>query len=314
MRILRTAACLGVALFSLAVVSAGCRAAVATAPAAEAPRPKPRTAHLVATGIVHGKVGTLVYVDRLRDRPAALKIVNAGYLAEVFDGAGLDPMRDLDRMFIAFTGITSEDRAVVIAQHKLSPDQLRAAVDALVAKSEPPGEWLKNLGMPAARVTVRGHTRVVALIDDEYVAVLPEPLAGEARKLLGTGGFPDPEGDESVSTIARDPAQSLRAPRVPRIPETISEARVTLRFGKDGSVDASVVGQSSSEQQAEQDARMMQDEVARATSVKVSIFRVQFFKQVPFRAEGKEVKSDLHLSADEVDKLLGMAELMRRHL
>lgn len=283
-------------------------------PVVEAPRPKPKNAQLLALQIVQGKVGTMVYVDRLRGRPAAVKLVQAGYLGDLFEGTGVDPMRDLERVFIASTGIKRSDRAVIVAQHKLDEPRLRAAVDTLVRRSDPPGAWLDDLGLPAARVTLHGHTRVVALVDDEYVAVLPESLAKEARQFLGTGGFPEPEGPEATVTVAQDPSETLRGPRLPSIPPSISSARIALRFGDDGSADAAADGESTSEQQAVQDAAEMGDAVDRATSMKISVLRVRFFKPIPFRAEGKHVKSDLHLSPEEIDKLMGMAELMRRNM
>ena len=44
--------------------------------------------------------------------------------------------------------------------------------------------------------------------------------------------------------------------------------------------------------------------------MRVSILRVRVFKPIPFRAEGTHVKSDLHLSPEEIDKLIGMAQLV----
>jgi hypothetical protein len=289
-------------------------AAPPTPQSAEAPRPKPKTAHLLALQIVQGKVGTMIYMDRLRGRPAAIKLAQAGYLGDLFEGTGVDPMRDLERVFIASTGITDHDRAVIVAQHRLQQAQLREAIDKLVARSTPPGAWLDDLGLPAARITLHGRTRIVAVVDDEYVAVLPEALAAEAKKFLGTGGFPDPDGPESVVTVAQDASHSLRAPRAPHIPDTISTARITLRFQDDGTVDAAGDGESTSAEQAVKDALALTDAVDRATSVKIAILRVRFFKPVPFRAEGSHVKTDVHLSPDEVDKLLGMAELFRRQM
>jgi len=310
----RLAMLLHVVAIALAPIGWSCKGWTGPAHPVEAPRPKPRNAHLVALQIVQGKLGTMVYVDRLRGCPAAEKLARAGYFADLLDGTGLDPMRDFDRVFVASTGITRDDRAVVIAQHKLTADRLRSAVDVLIARSEPPGAWLDGMGLPAARVTIHGHTRVIGMVDDDYVAVVPEPLAGQARLWLGTGGFPDPQSSAAIVSVARDPSTTLRAPRLPRIPQTVSSMRIELRCSEDGSVDASVDADSASEQQAEKDAATMTEEVARATSVRVAIFRVNLFKPVAFRSEGRHVKSDVHLTGEEVDKLVGMAELLRRSM
>ncbi len=307
----RLATLLHLVAMALAPIAWSCKGSTAPAPPVEAPRPKPRNAHLIALQMVQGKLGTMVYVERLRGRPAAEKLARTAYFGDLLDGTGLDPMRDFDRVFVASTGITRDDRAVVIAQHKLSPDRLRSAVGVLIARSDPPGAWLDGMGLPAARVTIHGHTRVIGIVDDDYVAVVPEPLAGQARLWLGTGGFPEPQTSAAIVSVARDPSRTLRASRLPRIPQTVSSMRIELRCSEDGSVDASADAESVSEQQADKDAATMTEEVARATSVRVAIFRVHLFKPVAFRAEGRHVKSDVHLTPEDVDKLVGMAELLR---
>jgi hypothetical protein len=287
------------AAVGLAVVSAAC---TPQKPAAEAPRPKPRTAAQIAESMVGAKLSTMVYVDRVRGHPVALRVAALEELKSTFEGTGIEPLRDLLQAVIASTGIHREDKAVVVAQHSLEEAKVRAALESMIARSEPKGVWL-DIGVPAAKLTVRGHTRVVALVEPGFVAVVPESLAKETLRLKGTGGFPEHKGKQAVIANVQEPSVTLRAPHAPEVPPTMQSARIEITLTSDGGADVLTVGQSTDASQAASDAATLTEEVERATSLRIAFIRVRVFKPVPFRAEGKEVKSDVHLTADEIEML-----------
>src|SRR5262249_9746943 len=142
------------------------------------------------------------------------------------------------------------EEAVVALEHAMDEPKLRGAIDMLVARSDPPGAWLTDVGVPAARVSVRGHKRVVAMPARNLLVVLPEALAKEAGKFSGSGGLPDPQGPEAAVATAAMPAQTLKAPRVPTLPDTLREARATLRLSDDGGADIDVEAESTTPEQA----------------------------------------------------------------
>ena len=57
--------------------------------------------------------------------------------------------------------------------------------------------------------------------------------------------------------------------------------------------------------QASADAAALTQAVDEATSVKVAFVRLRVFRSIPFAAQGAEVSSKVHLSAGEIDTLLG---------
>jgi len=179
-------------------------------PAAEAP--KPRNAAVLAQAIAGGKVSVLVYADRTRGHPIATRLAGLDLWGPVLDGTGIDPQKDLTRAFVTSPSVRSRD-AVVVLEHSLTPEKLKAGLDAMAARSDPPGAVLDGLGVPALKVTLRGHTRVVATIEPSFLVVLPEGKAGEAKRFVGTGGFPDPAGKEAAVATALEPARTLKAPR-----------------------------------------------------------------------------------------------------
>lgn len=279
---------------------------------AQAPKPKPRNADRLAVELAGAKLTSLLRMERLRGHALAPKLASLDEVRELLEGTGIDPVRDFERVFVASSGIHRDDKAVIVAEHKLSEDKLKLAIDALVARSQPSGGWIKDAAAPSARVSFRGHPRVIAAVAPSFVVVVPEAMAGELSRFEGTGGFPEQEGTATVITDVTDPAATLRVPHAPRVPETIKSARITIELSSDGGADVSADAQSASPEQAVEDARALTESIERATTVKVAFVRVRFFQPAPFTAEGDRLKSRLHLSAGEINTLLRFAPQWNR--
>lgn len=286
---------------SVGLGAAGCGGAPVEG--AAAPAPKPRDAADIARSVADAKIGVLVYVDRARSHPVSSRLAALDVWQPMLEGTGLDPQRDIERAYVASPSATGGDRTVVVAQYTPTEDQVKGAIDVMIGKSQPPGEWLNDVGVPAARVTVRGQTRVVALAAPSFLVVLPESKAKAAKRFAGTGGFPDPEGQEAAVATVVDPGRSLRAPNAPRVPDTLRKARATVTLSPDGGADVKVVGECESEAQAAADAEALTNEIDRATSLKVAFIKVRLFGPVEFKPEGSQVKSDVHLTSGDFDKL-----------
>jgi len=97
----------------------------------------------------------------------------------------------------------------------------------------------------------------------------------------------------------------VRGPRIPAIPPTISMLRAAITLDADGGADVMIDGPSAGPEQARADAAALTHAIDEATSIKVAFVRLRVFKPIPFIAEGAEVRSKVHLSAGEIDTLLG---------
>ncbi len=292
---------------SLAATALGCGAASPPPPEVAAPAPKARNAATIAWDIVHARVGALTYVERVRGRPIAARIQSLDLFRPYLEGTGIDPERDLDRAFVAAPATDRGDESIVVAQHHLSSDKIQAALGAMITSGRVSGEWIQGAAVPQARVTARGQTRILAIIEPDILVLLPESHALEAGRFIGTGGFPEPEGPGAVFASAIDPASSVRGQRVPAIPASISSLRAIVTLAADGSATIAVEGPSASPEQAIVDAAALSRSVDDATSVRVAFIRVRVFKQIRFFAEAESVKTNVHLSAGEIDTLVGAA-------
>ena len=293
----------------LGLVTISCGGATskpAEEPAVEAPKPRPRNAATIAQAIAGGKVSALVYAERTQGHPVAAKLAGMNLWGPLLDGTGIDPQKDLSRAFVTAPHVRAEHDAVIVLEHTLTPERLQAGLDALSARSDPPPSPLEGLGLPALEVTVRGHTRVVAVVEPSFLVVLPKDKASQARRFVGTGGFPDPAGPEAVVATALDPAETLKAPQAPRVPETVRSLEAKVVLEKDGGAELTLEGVSASEEQAPADARELTEAIDRATSFRISIVKVRVFDPVTFSAEGDRVKALRRVTPSEIERLFGL--------
>lgn len=283
----------------------GCGAAPAPESVVAVSPPKARNAAAIAWEIVHAKVGALTYVERVRGRPIAAKIQSLDLFRPYLDGTGLDPEKDLDRAFVAAPAADRSDESIVVAQHHLPTGQISLALEAMMASGRVTGAWLPGAVVPSARVTARGQTRILAIIEPDILVLLPEAHALEAGRFQGTGGLPEPEGPGAVFATAEDPANTVRGRRIPPIPPSIRSLSATITLADDGGAAVAIEGPSSSPEQASADADALTRSVDEATSVRVAFLRVRVFKPIHFFAAAERVKADVHLTAGEIDTLLG---------
>lgn len=305
----RAAFCLVVLLPALGLL--GCSASTPeqgpAAPSQPLPPPKPRNAHEIARALSGGGVEALVWMQRLRGHPLGARLGTIAQLRELFEGTGIDPARDLDRAFAVAPTIRSEDASIVVAEHSLPADRVRSAMDALVARSVPPGSWRTDLGPPAARVTVRGRARIVALAEENLLVILSESHAQDASRFVGCGGLPEPSGPEAVLASAVQPARTLAGVMPVRVPDSLQLIRSMLTPAPDGGADVHIDAQSTSAAQASADAAVLTREVARATTVDLGVVRWNVFEPIDFRPEQEWVRADRHLTPSELDKITALA-------
>ncbi|WP_437937723.1 hypothetical protein [Sorangium sp. So ce341] len=293
----------------LALAAVACGSAPSAAPVGvEAPPPpKPRNAAAIAQSIAGGKVSVLVFADRTRGHPIMARLAALDLWGPVLAGTGLDPERDLERAFITAPRADAAHEAVIVLEHNVPPERLKTGLDTLLSRSQPPGAEEGGLGVPAVRVTLKGHTRVVATVEPNFLVVLPVSRAREARRFIGTGGFPEPVGEEAALAAAIDPARTLRGPReAPRVPPTLRSLEATVTLAKDGGATVALDGASESPEDAARDAAFLNAEIERATSFRIAVVTVRVVDPVEFFAEGDRVKANRRVTPGEIDKLFAL--------
>ena len=287
----------------LAVACSGSNPVDPTSPSAASERPKDAAG--IAASLVDGRIQVLVHVDRVRPHPVGPKLLSLGPLPELLEGSSFDPLRDVTRAVVVANNARQE-RAVVFAEHTVDPAKIPTIVEELVQKSEPRGQVMGAAPDYQVKVSKKGREGVICFIGPRFVAVVPPDLAARCPAFDETGGLPGPRGEEAADVAVREPADSLRAANVPRIPPSVTglTAQVFLAEGGGATIDA--LGQSS-EATAAADAAELTRNVDAATSLNLGIFKVRAFGPVVFQPEGDKVKSRLALSPAEIEQLLSLA-------
>ena len=118
--------------------------------AARAPRDGPRSSAEVARGTVKGRVGVLVYVDRVRGHPLAKLPLTYEGVAALLDATGIDASTEIDRAFITAPNSDAREKVVVL-EHSVPQARVREGLNRLASGAKAPGN--------AASVEVSASTR-----------------------------------------------------------------------------------------------------------------------------------------------------------
>ena len=279
-------------------------------PADAPPPPPPRNAHEMAREIVQGEIGVLVHVDRVRKHKLAPRLQTLPGVGDTFEGTGIEPLRDVDRIFVAAKDASDREAVIMVAEHHVPPEKVKAAMQAMVDKSGEDGGFLTDYPVPAARVSVRGRKSVILAVNDTLMVVTSEVYAKGAAVLGKTGGLPMPNGKAAVTARANKPSESLKAKYAPAIPPTIEHATAEVTLGNDGGAFVNVVGQSTSAEQAKADATELTHNLEQAASVKVSVVRIRVFEPIAFHADGDQVKGERKIARSELERLIGLAGML----
>lgn len=274
----------------------------------DAEESKPRNAEQIAVSLVQGRIVARIFVERLRDHPVGPKLLKLGPVPDLLEGSKLDPLRDIQRAVIVSNN-AREERAIVFAEHSVPSDQIPALVAELADKSEPKGQVIGGAPNWTVKVSKKGREGVVCFVPPRFVVILPMDLQDKCDAFSETGGLVGPIADEAATIVVSQPADALRARRVPAVPPTVTELNAKVVLDKDGGATIDTVGQSTREAAAG-DAAMMTKGLDEATSVNLGIIRIRAFGPVVFRPEEDKVKSTLKLTSAELDQILSLADSM----
>ncbi len=278
----------------------------------DAPPPPPRDAHALAAGVVSAKLTALIHVDRVRGHPLAPQVAAFDAWGPIFDGTGISPLEDVDRAFVAAQSARDGKAIIAVAEHHVEPERIAAALDTLVTRSGGKGEHIEGFGFPAARVAFDGRESIVMAATPTLLAITSEPFANAAGCLKDSGGLPEPSGPEALFASALQPSATLKVRRGPKIPATIDRAHATITMKDDGGATVVFEGDSRDEAQAVEDAKALTKAVEDATTVKISFLKVRAFAPIAFKASGRKVVAERHVTQSEMQTLLGYAAMLSK--
>ena len=297
--------------------ASGCGSATKPAAIAPAKVERPRDTAQIAEEIAGGKVGALLYMDRVRSSPLAAKLDDAFRWRAWWEGTGVDPQRDVERVFGTAPSLEHPERGVWVTELNIPLDKLKHGLDVMFESKRLKGEWIAGARMPEAKVEMRDDsTRLVALVEPRWAVLLPEDREKDLSRFTTSGGFADPVGAEALVVYAFDPSKTLHNGRYASfdLPATLSSVTATIALTVDGGAEIGVDALSSNAEQAEKDAASLTAILDDATSIKVSRLKIHFVDPIVFRADGEHVRGRRTVPASEIESILAFTKPRKKPL
>lgn len=303
--------------------------AAATPDAGAQPQPTLRDPLAVAGGparaaTTDANVQVLIASDKLRKHelgPAFGRLLTSiPEWRSFFDGTGLDPIRDFDHLLLSGPQFRDTRKVVAVLDYNVPERRVRAALDTVVARSRPKGEWLTDLPFPAARARADRGDRVFALLSSaKLLVVMPaegKSLGAEAKlrltELKKKGRF---NRSSAVGIVLHllTPRNAFRGGPVD-VPESIQWLRLYVTPLADGGVDLALEALDGSPALAARHAAALTDTIESFRKPDLGVFSglgsVELFQPVKLEAQGAFLHAKLHVTRAQVRYV--MAEVEKR--
>jgi len=271
----------------------------------------------------NANVRALLYMDRIREHSLGPRI---GQLlrrtpqwGEFFGPAGVDPIRDVDRVLLAGPSLRNTANLVAVVEHHLPSDAVEAAFSGLVQSG---GEWLSHEPL-LARARADRADRLFASPGGRIVAVGPPSAEKSLKRLKKSLTFPaGPEG-VVAQLYVKELTQLAKLFRI-SLPASLEAGRVLLRPLEDGGVVLEVSIDDTDKKLAPEHAEALEVLITRATEVDLSRFGAlgafaafalggssqKFVQSVEFGAKSGKIEGKIRLTRSQLLTLLDLVDAM----
>lgn len=267
----------------------------------------------------NANVRLLLFNDRIRSLPIAPRlgrvITRLPQWRSFFGPTSLDPIRDVDRMYVAGPQFRVSNEVVAIVKYTVPQASMRKAIDGLVLR-EPKGEWLQT-SVPAARARADRADRVFVFPKPGLLMMVPPHLAEDAIKKAPGLELPAASGGAALIAFVANPWRALLGLRAPvELPKSIRKVTLTLSPAEDGGATLHIDATDESPDAARADAAMLTSAVNALTqqnlgAVGALLFgnsKMSFIEPVSLVASGSSIRGDSRVTPRQLDRLLGFAE------
>lgn len=264
----------------------------------------------------NANVRITLYTDKIRLNPLGARVgplLGSLYQWRDFFGpSGVDPIRDIDQIYIVGPQLRDSSNVVAILRHHLSPGKMRAALDRLVKADPQGGEWL-DAGVPVASAHADGAERRFVIANPQTVVVTP-PSAYAASVAAGkTLRLMPSRGPEAALIYLATPWRAFLGLPI-KVPESIAWARVRITPTPDGGATAEIEAEDASEESARDNAAYLTRTANALSQLNLGFLGSllgqsshRFIEHVAFSAEGKMIRGTASVTAAQLSMALDMA-------
>jgi hypothetical protein len=182
-----------------------------------------------ASELIEANVGALVHLDRVREHPTTFSIARLGGYEKLCEDAGLDPIFDVDRFFVAAVDLGS-CRETIVLRHHLSPARVDEVFERLAKNSKEPAAHITGLGTRAIAVKTRERPQVVFAPRPDHLVLIPRDAVERAGAFMRALALPPPQKGEAWAGWGSDGGWPLLGKFVPGL--VIPSASIVTYLGE----------------------------------------------------------------------------------
>jgi hypothetical protein len=264
----------------------------------------------------NANVRITLYTERIRQNPLGARLgplLGSLYQWRDFFGpAGVDPIRDIDQIYIVGPQLRDSSNVVAILRHHLPQAKMRAAIDRIVVADKLGGQWL-DAGVPVASAHADGSERRFVLANAETVVVTP-PSAYAATVAAGKLLHLMPsKGPEAALIYLATPWRAFLGLPI-KVPESIRWARIRITPTTDGGATAEIEAEDEDPEKAAQDATYLTRTADALSQLNLGFLGSllgqqshRFIEHIGFTADGKMIRGSATVTADQLSSAIDLA-------
>lgn len=266
-----------------------------------------------AKGVVDPNANVRILIDSERLRGHALAPRIGKMLGSVhqwrdfFGPTGIDPVNDIDRMFIVGPQLRDSSAVVAMIQHHIPKAKLREALDVLV-KRDPNGEWLDGK-VPVAKARADRASRYFVSPGANLLVVTPESALKSAERLKANIKLPTSPVPEVVWAHVETPWRAFIGLPVD-VPRSLRWAELRVSPDEDGGATIYFEAEDQDAAHARSNAAYLERSIASGLDLLASasnIFALLFggntkklFQRIEFHSEEARVLGKIEFSEAQV--------------
>jgi len=264
----------------------------------------------------NANVRITLYNEKIRGNPLGARIgpllASLYQWRDFFGPSGVDPIKDIDQIYIVGPQLRNSSNVVAILRHHLPAAKMHAAIDSLVRSDKLGGEWL-DAGVPVASAHADGAERRFVIANAQTVVVTP-PSAFSAAAAAGKQLTLRPsKGPEVALIYLATPWRAFQGLPV-KVPESIRWARIRITPTSDGGASAEIEAEDDNAETASESAAYLTRTANALSQLNLGFLGSllgqsshRFIERVGFTAEGKMIHGTASITADQLQTALDLA-------
>jgi hypothetical protein len=261
----------------------------------------------------NANVRITVYTEKIRAHPLGAQVGrllgSVHQWTDFFGPAGIDPIRDVDRILIVGPELRDSSGVVAVLKLNLPRARIQAALDAIVKADPEHGEWI-DAGIPAARAYADRAPRVFVLPAPGVVVVTPPSAEKSALSLGKRTGIRPGQGDEVALAYVIKPSNLTRNNPIIQLPPSLRWVRARLTPDDKG---GGIIDVEAEDESPEVAASHAKDIARQLTAEDLRLWAVGFpesrlVERAELHAEGATIRGSLYVGPAWVQAFLTLAD------